>query len=180
MAPKKQPKKQARKQPAKSATKRLAARPSMKQDAAAASLAREFMAELDAELRVTRRCVERVPSDKGPWKPHPSSANIPKGVDLNLASDVRYSFEQTSTLLGVFDANEQKLRASLAAAKPEDWSKTWRVLVGEQVLSTASRKDAMRNTINHLIHHRGQLTVYLRMNEAKIPQLYGPSGDERG
>ena len=202
MAPKKQPKKQARKQSTKPATKRPAtkrpaARPAMKQDAAAASLAREFMAELDAELRVTRRCVERVPSDKGPWKPHPSSApighltqlicgmvgilaNIPKGVDLNLSSDVRYSFEQTSTLLGVFDANEKKLRASLAAVKPEDWSKTWRVLVGEQVLSTASRKDAMRNTINHLIHHRGQLTVYLRMNEAKIPQLYGPSGDERG
>lgn len=63
--------------------------------------------------------------------------------------------------------------------KADDWSKTWRVRAGDQVLSTASREDAMRNTINHLVHHRGQLTVYLRLNEVPVPQLYGPSADER-
>ena len=197
MATKKQPKKQARKQPTRPAAKKSSARQVTKPDPVAASLAREFMAELDAELKVTRRCVERIPGDKGPWKPHPSSAalghltqlickmigilaNIPKGVDLNLATDVRYSFEQTSTLLAEFDANEKKLRASLAAVKPEDWSKQWRVLAGDQVLSTANRKDAMRNTINHVVHHRGQLTVYMRLADVKVPALYGPSGDEQG
>ena len=192
----KQLKKQARKQ-SKPTPKRSAARPPMKPDAVAASLGPEFMAELDAELKVTRRCVERIPSDKGPWKPHPSSAalghltqlicamvgilaNIPKGVDLDLASDIAYSFEQTSTLLALFDANEKRLRASLAAVKPEDWSKTWRVRAGDQVLSTATRKDAMRNTINHVVHHRGQLTVYMRLAGVKVPSLYGPSGDEQG
>ena len=197
MAPKKQPKKQARKQPTRSAAKKSSARQVSKPDPVAASLAREFMAELDAELKVTRRCVERIPSDKGQWKPHPSSAalghltqlickmigilaNIPKGVDLNLATGVRYSFEQTSTLLAEFDANEKKLRAALAAVKPEDWSKQWRVLAGDQVLSTANRKDAMRNTINHVVHHRGQLTVYMRLADVKVPALYGPSGDEQG
>ena len=196
MAPKKKPStKSSKKQPTKAVSK-SSKTPVAKTDAVAASLAREFMAELDAELKVTRRCVERIPSDKAQWKPHPSSAamghltqlickmvgilaNIPKGVDLDLKTGVQYSFEQTPTLLAEFDANEKQLRASLASVKPEDWSKTWRVRAGELVLSTASRKDAMRNTINHFVHHRGQLTVYMRLNEVKIPQLYGPSGDER-
>lgn len=189
MATRKQVKRQAKRPAARKATAKRA-------PGASSDLAREFMAELDLELKTTRRCVERIPGDKGQWKPHPRSAalghltqlvcklvgilaNIPKGVDLNLATDVRYSFEQTSTLLAELDANETKLRASLAAVKPADWSKTWRVLAGDQVLSTASRKDAMRNTINHLVHHRGQLTVYMRLVDVKVPSLYGPSADER-
>lgn len=160
------------------------------------TLAQEFMAELDAELAVTRRCVERMPSDKGQFKPHPRSAamghltqligkmvgvlaNIPKGIDLDLAGGPGYSFEQTATLLAEFDRNAKALRASLGGMKPDTWSKTWSVRAGDQILSTASRKDAMRNTINHLVHHRGQLTVYLRLNEVPIPQLYGPTADER-
>ena len=201
MPSKKQPKKVVRKQPAKAAAKKPAMKSAPmksapKQDSSDAHLAREFLKELDAELKVTRRCVERIPGDKGQWKPHPRSAamghltqlvcamvgilaNIPKGVDLNLASDIKYSFEPTSVLLAMFERNEKELRAALAAVKPADWSKTWSVRAGDQVLSTATRKDAMRNTVNHLVHHRGQLTVYMRLVEAKVPALYGPSGDEQ-
>ncbi len=167
-----------------------------KAKATTGTLAQAFMTELDAELAVTRRCVERMPSEKGEFKPHPRSApmghltllickmvlilaNIPKGIDLDLKSGLGYSFEQTATLLAEFDKNAKTLRASLGGMKADDWSKTWRVRAGDQVLSTASRGDAMRNTINHLVHHRGQLTVYLRMNEVPIPSLYGPSADER-
>ena len=181
--------------PAKKVVKKAPARVAAKADNNS-TLARDFMAELDAELAVTRRCVERMPSANGPWKPHPTSAamghltqlickmvgvlaNIPKGIDLDLKSGMGYSFEATPTLVAEFDRNAQALRAALAAMKPATWSQTWSVKAGDQVLSTSSRKDAMRNTISHLVHHRGQLTVYLRMNQVPIPQLYGPSGDER-
>jgi len=172
------------------------AKPANKAKAKTGTLAQEFMAELDAELAVTRRCVERMPSDKGQWKPHPRSAamghltqliskmvgvlaNIPNGIDLDLKGGPGYSFEQTATLLAEFDLNAKALRASLAGMKADAWSKTWNVRAGDQIYSTASRKDAMRNTINHLVHHRGQLTVYLRLNEVPIPQLYGPTADEK-
>jgi hypothetical protein len=178
------------------AKKTPAKKPGANTPAVDGALARAFMAELDAELAVTRRCVERMPSEKGQFKPHPSSAamghltqlickmvgilaNIPKGIDLDLKSGLGYSFEATRTLVDEFDRNAKALRASLSAMQPDAWSKTWSVRAGDQVLSTTSRKDAMRNTINHFVHHRGQLTVYLRMNEVPIPQLYGPSGDER-
>ncbi|HYC51644.1 MAG TPA: DinB family protein [Gemmatimonadaceae bacterium] len=198
MAPKKQVKKQVKRQmrrPVKAQPKKPVA--SAAKNAASAGLAREFLAELDAELKVTRRCIERVPSERAQWKPHPTSmamghltqlickmvrvlADIPKGVNLDLKSGIGYSFEETPALLAEFDANEKNLRASLAAVKPEDWSKNWSVVAGDHVLSTSPRKDAMRNTINHFVHHRGQLTVYMRMAGVKIPSLYGPSADENG
>jgi len=60
-----------------------------------------------------------------------------------------------------------------------DFALTWRLLHGGEVVDTGRRKDVLRNTINHLVHHRAQLTVYLRMNEVPLPQLYGPTADER-
>lgn len=159
-------------------------------------IADEFLKELDYELPATRRAIERVPSDKGPWKPHPRSsalghltqllakmvgvmADMLEGKDLDLAAGPGYSFEKTGTLLAEFDRNARRLRANLKKAKPAEWRRDWRVRAGDQVYDTATRKDAMRNTINHLVHHRGQLTVYLRLNEVPVPSLYGPTADER-
>ena len=158
------------------------------------SLAAAFISELEYELPNTRRLLERVQGDKGPWKPHPKSsalghltqlvsrlpgvmADIVIGVDLDLAAG--YSFQSTATLLREFDRNVERVNGVLQNVKPTDWELGWNVRAGDQVYSSASRKDAMRNTINHLVHHRGQLTVYLRELDVPIPQLYGPTADEK-
>ena len=160
------------------------------------TLGAEFLKEVDAELAASRRLIERVPSDRVQWKPHPKSAalghltqlvcRMPKvmsdivhGIDLDLAAGPGYSFESTDTLLGLFDANVAELRATLSGAKDADFDGTWRVRAGDEVYDTAGRKDALRNTINHFVHHRGQLTVYLRLLDVPIPQLYGPTADEK-
>ena len=160
------------------------------------NIAQTFAKELDYELPATRRVIERVPGDKSRWKPHPKSSafghlaqlvcrmpevmsNIVKGIDLDLAASAPYTFERTETLLAEFDANVATLRATLAAARDEEFSGTWNVRYGDQVADTAVRQDALRNTINHFVHHRGQLAVYLRLNNVPVPQLYGPTADEK-
>lgn len=160
------------------------------------SLATAFISELEYELPNTRRLLERVPDDQGPWKPHPKSsalghlaqlvsrlpgvmADIVIGVDLDLAAGPGYSFQSTATLLREFDRNVERVNNVLRNVKPADWELGWNVRAGDQVYSSASRKDALRNTINHFVHHRGQLTVYLREVDVPIPQLYGPTADEK-
>ena len=160
------------------------------------STALDFISELSYELRATRRVIERVPTEKGEWKIHPRSSalghltqlvarmpsmmsQIVRGVDLDLAHAPPYTFESTDTLLRAFDANVEELRTVLGAAGDADFALNWRLLYDGQVLDTGTRKDVLRNTINHLVHHRAQLTVYLRMIEIPVPSLYGPTADER-
>ena len=180
MAPRKKLKKQAKKQASGSSD----------------PVAQEFLKELDDELPATRRVIERFPADKGPWKPHPRSsaygplpqllgmmvgvlADMLEGKDLDLTAGPGYSFESTDTLLRMFDGHVTRLRANLKKSKPGDWNRDWRVRAGDQVYDTSKRKDAFRNTVNHLVHHRGQATVYMRLNEVKVPSLYGPTADEQ-
>jgi hypothetical protein len=160
------------------------------------TIGQEFLQEVEAELGASRRLVERVPGDKAPWKPHPKSgalghltqlvcrmpgvmSDIVKGIDLDLAAGPGYSFETTEELLREFDANVAKLRETLTAAVDADFGGTWNVRSGADIYDTAGRKDALRNTINHFVHHRGQLTVYLRLLDVPVPQLYGPTADEK-
>jgi hypothetical protein len=160
------------------------------------SIAEDFISELDSELPATRRLLERVPSDKGPWKPHPKSsalghlaqlvtrmpgimADIVRGIDLDLAAGPPYTFEPTDALLREFDAHVKDVRELLLAARDEDFALTWNLRYAEQVVGTGKRKDVLRNTINHFVHHRGQLSVYLRLNDIPLPPLYGPTADEQ-
>jgi hypothetical protein len=160
------------------------------------TIGQEFLKEVEAELSASRRLIERVPSDKATWKPHPKSAalghltqlvcrlpnvmsDIVKGIDLDLAAGPGYTFETTETLLREFDENVAGLRETLTAAQDADFDGTWNVRAGADIYDTAGRKDALRNTINHFVHHRGQLTVYLRLLDVPIPQLYGPTADEK-
>ena len=106
-------------------------------------------------------------------------ADIVIGVDLDLAAGPGYSFQSTATLLREFDRNVERVNNVLRNVKPADWELGWNVRAGEQVYSSASRKDALRNTINHFVHHRGQLTVYLRLNDVPVPAIYGPSADDQ-
>ena len=160
------------------------------------TIGQEFLKEVEAEFAASRRLIERVPSDDARWKPHPKSSalghltqflckmpaimsDIVHGVDLDLAAGPGYTYETTDTLLRLFDENVATLRATLAAARDADVEGTWSVRAGKEVLAASGRKDALRNTINHFVHHRGQLTVYLRLRDVPIPQLYGPTADEK-
>jgi len=162
----------------------------------AGTIAGKFIAELSYELPATRKVLERVPDGKGPWKPHPKSSalghlaqlvarmpammtKIVKGIDLDLATGPGYTFETTEALLREFDGNVSELRASLEAATEADLALTWKLLYGGEVVDSGIREDVLRNTVNHFVHHRAQLTVYLRMNDVPLPPLYGPTADEQ-
>ena len=106
-------------------------------------------------------------------------SDIVKGIDLDLASGPGYTFEKIEVLLHEFDVNVAEIKATLAGAEDRDFDGSWNVRAGEDIYDTAGRKDALRNTINHFVHHRGQLTVYLRLLDVPIPQLYGPTADEK-
>lgn len=159
------------------------------------TIAATLLPEFEQEMATTRRLLERVPTEKGPWKPHPKSfalghlaqlvawmpgwiANTVRQSALDLATAPKYSFESTATLLREFDANVAAAREALAASQDADYSMSWSLKHGERVLFTAPRGTVVRTHINHLIHHRGQLTVYLRLNDVPLPPIYGPTADE--
>lgn len=108
-----------------------------------------------------------------------SFLDIVKGIDLDLAAGPGYTYESTDTLLREFDANVAELSRTLSDANDTAFEGTWNVRAEADIYDTAVRLDALRNTINHFVHHRRQLTVYLRLLDVPIPQLYGPTADER-
>ena len=159
------------------------------------SIAEGLLPEFDQEMATTRKLLERVPSDKGPWKPHPKSfplghlaqlvATMPgwltqtlRDTEVNLATSSGYSFETTETLLGEFDRHVREAREALTSAKDADFTVPWSLKNGDRVLFTAPRGVVVRSHMNHLIHHRGQLSVYLRLNDVPLPSIYGPTADE--
>lgn len=152
--------------------------------------------EFDQEMASTRKLLERVPSEKGTWKPHQKSfalghlaqlvAWIPGWItkslrepNINLAHSGGYSFEKTEALLQLFDANVREAREALGSVTGSALDTPWSLKHGEQVLFTAPRREVVRQHLSHLIHHRGQLTVYLRLVDVPLPQVYGPTADER-
>lgn len=154
------------------------------------------LAEFDQEMASTRRLLERVPTEKGTWKPHPKSfalghlaqlvASMPgwigtslRRTEIDLASGGGYSYEPTDVLLRTFDENVSGARDALAAVTGAELDVPWSLKNGEQVLFTAPRGAVVRMHLNHLIHHRGQLTVYLRLVDVPLPSIYGPTADEK-
>jgi uncharacterized damage-inducible protein DinB len=89
-----------------------------------------------------------------------------------------YSFEKTSTLLDDFDRNVREARAALEAAQDADFDVVWSLRMGEQVLFSMPRAGVVRQNISHLVHHRGQMSVYLRLLDIPVPSMYGPTADE--
>lgn len=154
------------------------------------------LAEFDQEMNTTRRLLERVPDGKGEWKPHPKSfplahlaqlvAWMPGWITqtlrepfIDLAAGTGYSMEDTATLLGEFDRNVKSAREALASVTDAALDEPWSLRMGEKVLFTTPRGPTARQHLNHLIHHRGQLSVYLRELDVPIPSIYGPTADER-
>ena len=159
-----------------------------------------LLAELEREAVRTRRALERVPLGRDDWKPHPKSmplgrlaglvASMPSWISLIIEQDEldlnppagRGQYQQPSTdrLVETLDTHVAKARESLS--KTDDnylMTTNWRLLVGGKVVSDAPRHIVLRDTLNHLAHHRGQLTVYLRLTEQPVPAIYGPSADDQ-
>jgi len=160
------------------------------------SIGKDLLPEWDQEMKVTRRLLERVPGEQGEWKPHPKSfslghlaqlvswmpgwiAQTLTHTELNLKGAAQYSYETTDTLLALFDKNASESRAVLERAADADFAVAWSLKFGDQVLFTSPRGAVVRQTISHLVHHRGQLTVYLRLLDVPIPSIYGPTADDR-
>lgn len=159
------------------------------------TMSERLLPEFEQEMKSTRRLLERVPSEKGEWKPHPKSFSLAhlaqlvsrlpgwialtlQGTSLDLKQGGGYSNESTETLLAGFDKAVKESREAIRAAKDEDYEVPWSLKMGDQVLMTMSRGEVVRQNISHLSHHRGQLTVYLRMLDVVLPSIYGPTADE--
>jgi DinB family len=162
----------------------------------------QFLAELEEEGALTRKALERVPEGRNDWKPHPKS--MPLGylafLCANIFSWVVYTIDKdeldlqppggptskptaassTAELLQMLDDNIAKARTALRNTTDAHLLTNWRLLVAGRVVMEQTRLHVLRNSVfNHLAHHRGQLTVYLRLNEVTVPAIYGPSADER-
>ncbi len=165
-------------------------------------IAQSLLPEYDHELATTRRLLERVPEAEFAWKPHQKSmtlgqlaghvANIPfwcsatmsaSFYDLAASADQEARLEEPAsreTLLKQFDAKVSAARASLAKATDAEMLAPWSLKHGEQEIFTMPRISAVRSFVmNHLIHHRGQLSVYLRLKDVPLPPIYGPTADEQ-
>ena len=161
-----------------------------------------MLEELDREAAGSRKALENVPEGKNNWKPHEKSmtlgnlativATIPAWLemvvsmdelDINPKGGPQYRPKEWKTrkdLLEQFEESLKKGRDVLKKTTDEHLLNTkWRMLSGGQLMSEQQRYAAIRDGVmNHMAHHRGQLTVYLRLNEEKVPAIYGPSADE--
>jgi uncharacterized damage-inducible protein DinB len=160
---------------------------------------RGLLPEFDQEMAGARRVLGRVPFDQGGFRPHPRSwtmlqlathlANLPVWVPMTLESeelDLGTPIpspalpEGREELLDRFDGNVVRARTALDGADAQDLLRPWTLRNGAEVVFTLPRIAVVRSMVlNHMIHHRGQLTVYLRMTGAPVPGLYGASADER-
>jgi len=159
-----------------------------------------FLAELEREAPRTRGALQQVPSGRDDWAPHPKSmplgrlaglvASMPSWVgliveqpELNLTPPEGQGTYQQSTvdkLVAVHDGHVQKAREVLSRTTDEFLLTTnWKLLAGGKVVMDQPRHIVLRDTLNHLAHHRGQLTVYLRLAGATVPAIYGPSADDQ-
>jgi len=161
-----------------------------------------FLGELEREAQANRRVLERVPEGKPEWQPHPKSmrigylatlvATMPGWIDFMINKDELdlrppggeatfkpQEFATCKELLDALDAAVAKGRAALTNPTDDHLLKPWRFMVRGKVVNEQPRHIMLRDSVfSHLAHHRGQLTVYLRLNEAPVPAIYGPSADE--
>ena len=162
------------------------------------NIASAFIAEIEPEAAVARKCLERVPADKFDWKPHEKSMTFGRlavhvaemfgWVDVALTTDeldfavnpeTPFEPKTTDELVAYLDKEISKAKSRLAQTPDEAFMHDWTLRAGEMVYFTLPKIVVMRNVVlNHIYHHRGQLSVYLRMNDIPVPSIYGPSADE--
>lgn len=165
------------------------------------SISASILPELDQEMVKTRKVLERVPLDRFDWKPHEKSFSLGE-LSNHLARLLGWGRETMATesldlapeggevevppvartgegLLGIFDEEAEAFRKAIEDASDEAFMTQWTLLMGGETFFILPRVVVIREMIlNHMVHHRGQLTVYLRLNDVPVPALYGPSADE--
>lgn len=156
-----------------------------------------FLKELQEEARATRACLERVPESLYDFKPHEKSmvmrslvlvtADIPywiahtiKEGDIDFATYRRVDPATTREMVQLFDDNLKAAEEALSSVTDEQLGERFNLKNQGQVLMSSVKDETIRSTINHMVHHRGQLTVYMRLNNLSVPKIYGPSADEQG
>ncbi|MFN7993131.1 MAG: DinB family protein [Bryobacteraceae bacterium] len=165
-------------------------------------MSQSLLPEFDHEMANTRKTLERVPEDKFGWAPHPKSMTVGRlathlaemaawteptlkqeSLDFAPPGAPPYQPKTASSraeMLELFDKNAAAARAAIAETPDPHWMAPWTLYMGGQVIFTLPRIAVIRGMIlNHMIHHRGQLSVYLRLNDIPVPALYGPSADEQ-
>jgi uncharacterized damage-inducible protein DinB len=162
------------------------------------TIASAFIAELEQEAAVARKCLERVPADKFDWKPHEKSMTFVRLAshiaemfgwtpatlqhpELDFAKFDYKPFEPATTedLVEFLDKNIAEALDTLRNTSDDVFLENWTMRNGETVYFTMPKIAVMRSFVmNHIVHHRGQLSVYLRLNDIPVPALYGPSADE--
>ena len=156
-------------------------------------LGAEYLRELESEARATRECLKNVPLDRADWKPHEKSmpigylsilvAEIPRWIqhmiekaEIDLAT---FEHKQPSTadeLVAYFDECMDGARKALGNVSDETLKKSFELKTNGQLLFSSPIDESISSAINHMVHHRGQLTVYLRLNDLAVPSIYGPGG----
>jgi uncharacterized damage-inducible protein DinB len=165
------------------------------------TIGQSMLTEFDEEMKNTRKVLERVPDDRWNWKPHEKSGTmgwlaghvgtVPEWITMTINTrELDYApvngpsyqppkIENRAQLLAAFDKGSAEARAALAGVSDEEIVKGWKLLAGGQEIFTLPRVACIRSMcMNHLIHHRAQLTVYFRLLGVPVPGLYGPSADE--
>jgi uncharacterized damage-inducible protein DinB len=165
------------------------------------TIGQSMLSEFDEEMKNTRKVLERCPDEKWNWKPHEKSGTlgwlachvgtVPEWITMTInTEELDYApvdgpsyqppkIENRAQLLAAFDKASAEARAALAKVSDADMMKGWKLLAGGQEIFTLPRVACLRGMcLNHLIHHRAQLTVYFRLIGVPVPGLYGPSADE--
>lgn len=160
-----------------------------------------LLQEFNAEIDGARRMLERVPDDRMGWLPHPRSgtmgwlaghlANVPSWAVMTIADDTldlapggreldpAPQPESAAELVATLDRHAEEARTAMAGASDKDLMKPWTLLRNGEALMTMPRLAVLRSFVfNHLVHHRAQLGVYLRLNDIPVPAIYGPTADE--
>jgi uncharacterized damage-inducible protein DinB len=155
-----------------------------------------YLKELEAEVTATRKCLERIPMESFNFKPHETSmamgyltllvTDIPRWIaviieqsELDFATDERFTPSAAGDVVKRFDENVQRAKKALSSVQDEALQNSFSLKNSGQVLHSAAKISQLEQTVNHMVHHRGQLTVYMRMNGIAIPSIYGPSADEK-
>jgi len=159
-------------------------------------LANLFARELQAEYNATRKCLEKIPESIYSFKPHPKSmdlgylallvAEIPLWITMTVKEGVvdfatykRFELSTSKALLQHFEESFKNAVQALQEITDDKLEDKFILQNNGQQLMSTPKKESIGSTINHWVHHRGQLTVYMRLNDIPVPSIYGPSADEK-
>ena len=155
-----------------------------------------YLKELEAEAAASRKCLERISENLFDWKPHEKSmklgylallvAEVPKWIrtmvedsELDFATFKHFEPKTTAELVAHFDENMNGAKKALENMSDEEMAQPFALKSNGELIYSSPKQEHISSAINHSVHHRGQLTVYMRLNDIEVPSIYGPSADDK-